>query len=158
DLGGELLGAAVVAPAVGRGAVRGAGGVEFQVIADVEVQVAVAVEVGEGGGGAPAVGHEAGPAGGVLETAAAEGAMEPRVAPAGDEQIIAAVAVVVADGRPHGVARSGCSGAVGDIIEVPAAPVQVEPARRVGPAGPRDDRASIAEEEVEPAVAVGVDQ
>ena len=52
-LGGEVLGSAVVASAVGSRAEGGSGGVEVEIVGDVEVEVAVVVEVGEGGGGAP---------------------------------------------------------------------------------------------------------
>src|SRR5207302_1351624 len=82
---------AVVAPAVGRGAERGEGGVVVEIGGDVEVEVAVTVEVGEGGRGAPEVRGEPGPGRDVLEPAAARVAIEPLVAPAGDEAVDPAV-------------------------------------------------------------------
>jgi hypothetical protein len=157
-LGGEVLGAAVVAPAVGSGAEGGGGRVVVEVGGEVKVEVAVAIEVGEGGRGAPLVRGDAGPDRHVLEPPAPRVPVEPLVAPAGHEEVVATVAVEVAHRRAHGVARARGPRAIGRVLEPPSSPVPVEPAGRVGLPRAPDDRPAVAEVEVEPAVAIGVNQ
>jgi hypothetical protein len=94
----------------------------------------------------------------VLELAASPVPIEPLVAPAGDEQVVSPVAVVIPHRRTHRVLRAGGVRPSGRIGERAVAVVAIIAAGRVFRAVVRIDRTAVAEEDVEPAVAVTVDQ
>ena len=130
-------------------------------MADVQVEVAVAVEVGERGGGRPvAVAAEAGGVRGVLEGAVAAVAVKGVGPPAGDEQVGVAVVVDVADGDAVAISagEGGDPGGFGGVLEGAVAAIVEEAVAVGGPARAGRERASLGGVDVEPAVAVVVEQ
>ena len=136
-------------------------GVPDEVVADVEVEVAVVVEVGKGGRGRPvAIAPQAGPIGDVLERPVAAVAIERVGSPAGDEEVGMAVVVDVADGHAVPVAslHPADAGSVARIVKRAVALVPKQSIARVGPVGPGREDASLDDVDIEPAIAVVVEQ
>ena len=144
------------------GRASGVVGVPVDVVADVEVEVAVVIEVGEGGRGRPvAIARP-----GRTASVASSNVPSPAVPiqgirlPSGDEQVGMTVVVDVADGHAVAIASGhpGDPARTGRVLEGAVAAVAEQPvprarAGRVGGEGPPLDG-----EDVEPAVAVEVDQ
>ena len=136
-------------------------GVPGQVVADIEVEVAVVVEVGEGGGGRPvAVAAQPGGVGRVLEGPVAPVAEQGVRPPSGDEQVGVAVVVEVAD--RHAVAipagQGGQARGAGDVAEMAVPEVAEQPVLVGEPRRRWREDAPLDRVDVEPAVAVEVEQ
>ena len=151
----------VLAVRLGMLAAERGGLVVAKVMADVEVEVAVAVEVGEGGRGRPvAVAAQPRGLGDLLERAIAPVPVERVRSPAGDEQVGQAVVVEVA--RRHAVAVAALErpdpGRARDVLEGAVAAVAEEVVAVAAGRTDRGERPPLDGEDVEPAVAVEVDQ
>ena len=135
-------------------------GVPLQVVADIEVEVAVVVEVGPGRRRGPvAVAPEPRLRRGVLEPAPAQIAIQGIGPPSGDEEVGPAVVVVVAHGDAVAVAagQRGQAGGRGDVLEAAVAAIAEEAVAERWRAAARWEGASLEGVDVEPAVAVEVE-
>ena len=138
----------------------GIDGVPVEVVADIEVEVAVVVEVGPGRRGRPvAVAAEPGLRGGVLEPAVAVVVIEGVGPPAGDEEVGAAVVVVVAHGDAVAVAagQRGQAGRGGRRPRTGRRRGCGRGGRRTAEGPARGERSPLDGVDVEPAVAVEVE-
>ncbi len=136
-----------------------------EIPADIEIEPAVVVVVHERGARRPS--RHRGPRRRrhIGERPAAVVAEEGVAAEAGDVQVDVAVVVVVRHGRAEVVARAGQSRPLGHVLELPAAEVAIETipearlalVRRPGRGRVRADRRAVGEEQIEPPVAVGVE-
>ena len=132
-------------------------------MADIQVEVAVVVQVGEGGRGRPvAVPSQAGRDRHVLERAVAPVAIQGVRPPSGDEQIGMAVVVVVADRHAVAVSLGHLRQARGSghILERPIAAISEQAVAKAptGPIRPGWEGTTLEHIDVEPAVAVEIDQ
>ena len=131
------------------------------VVADVQVEVAVAVEVGERRRRRPAAVSAQPPTGRhVLECAVATVSVQ-RVRPeAGDEEIGSSVVVHVADGGavPVAAGHGGETRARGHVFKGAVALVAEQPVAVVGRVGPEGEGSALHGVDVEPAVAVVIQQ
>src|SRR5262249_30011651 len=125
------------------------------VVGDVKVEVAVVVVVEEGPAGGPTRAVDPGGPTDVLERPIAAIAIEDVVAVVAQEDVRIAVVVDIADDDPVAEPREAQAGRPGDIPEPTAAQVAVEPVG-AGSGGADRQPGRVGEVEVEPAVAVGV--
>ena len=136
-------------------------GVPDEVMADVKVEVAVVVQVGEGGRGGPvAIAAEAGAIGDILEGPVASVAVKGVRSPAGDEEVGTAVVVEVADGHAMAVTslHPGDAGPFGGVFKCAVAAVAEQPVAGRRSAGIGRESTALDDVDVEPAVAVVVQQ
>ena len=94
----------------------------------------------------------------VLEPAIALVAIEPLIAPTGDEQIGAAVAVKIASRHAHCIARTRRERLLGDFVKMPTSSISKKPTWRIGFSRGRVDRPAVAKIDVEKPVAVGIEE
>ncbi len=130
-------------------------------MADVEIEVAVAVEVGKRRRGRPvAVAAQARAGRHVLERAVSLVAIKGIRPPAGDEEVGPAVVVVVADGDSVAVAPAhrGDARPGGHVLERAVAPVAEQPVAVFRGLVWRRERPPLHDVDVEPAVAVEIEQ
>ena len=136
-------------------------GVPDEVVADVEVEVAVVVQIGERGRGGPvAIAPETGAIRDILERPVPSVAVKGVRPPAGDEEVGTAVVVEVADGDPVAVAslHPGDAGPFGGVFERAIAAVAEQAVAGRRPAGIGGKRTPLDDVDVEPTVAVVVQQ
>ena len=136
--------------------------VVVDVVGDVEIDEAVAVEVPESAAGAPAAGADPGRFGDPGEAVAAD-VLEKRVGPVvGDVQVRVAVVVDVGGAAAHADAAVVDPEPRPGFLEEAALRLPEEGVGRrrsaVAPALPGSDRRPLHEVDVEPAVAVGVEE
>ena len=130
----------------------------LDVARDVEVEVAVGVGVEERAAGAPAAGGDAGLRRDVLEGAVAPVAEQDVGAPVGDVEIEAAVAVGVAGADALAPGREIDAGLRRHVLEAPAAEIAVERVAVRDALARRRQLGAGDDVDVEPAVAVVVEQ
>ena len=145
---------------------RGPGRVEREIVGDEQVEIAVAVVIGEGRTQAPEAAADPGLGRDVGETAAIV-PPERVAAVARHVDVGVAVAVVIGHGHPLAVAPGRQPRRCRDVLEPPAALVPQQDVRRAPDVDEpdairrrpgRQQRSALGEEQVEPAVAVVVEQ
>jgi hypothetical protein len=136
---------------------RGIGGVELQVVGDIEIEVAVEIQIPERRPHAPARIGDAGRLADVGEAPAAVVAKQLIVAEPGQQQVLVAVAIDIAERHAAAPDPLRNPGARGGVFEFQAAAAQVEPALLRPPAAALQ-AAAAGQEQIKPAVAVGVEQ
>ena len=130
--------------------------VPLDVVRDEEVELAVAVVVEPGGAGREGGVAQAGLRGHVAELAGAFVVKEVVAAESGDVDVVAAVVIVIADRHAEAVDFDVEAAAARHVGERAVAVVAVE--RGGGVAAVRDEVLAVDEEDVEPAVAVDVEE
>ena len=142
-----------------RAAGDGLSGVELHVSRDIEIGAAVAIVIEEHGPGGPEAAREnAGFFRSVAERAVTVVAEQEIAAVAGDQNIIVAIAVIIGDGDAHAPAGRPQSSLFSDVGEGSVAVVVVQRADRLTAASVRFQTGAANQHDVEPAVAVVIEE
>ncbi len=151
-------GKAVVEAVLLRSRPRGGLQVEVDIAGHVKIEAAVVVVIGEGRARRPAAGGDAGRIGDVGERPVTLVAQQHVAAEEGQVDVGPAVVVVVADRDALSPPAAGDAGGDGHVGERPVAVVPVERAARALAVRESRQRRSVGEEQVEPAVAVVIEE